>query len=61
MANATGSFGLRPARQTAGSSMWAVEKCYVSANYATEVFIGDPVLLDPLLANKDATGQSKCQ
>lgn len=57
MANATGSFGLRPLRHVNGSP-WngATVKCYISASYDTALFIGDPVLLSPTLAEKDTTG-----
>jgi len=59
MANATGAFGLRPARKVAGSSSWAVEKMYVSANYATALFVGDPVLYSTQLDEKDPTGHHR--
>jgi|FLOH01.1.fsa_nt_gi hypothetical protein len=57
MANATGAFGLRPVRHISGAP-WngATVKCYISANYATALFVGDPVLMDTTLANKDTTG-----
>jgi len=57
MANATGIFGLKPVRHISGAP-WngAVVKCYISASYATALFIGDPVLLSPTLAEKDPTG-----
>lgn len=57
MANATGAYGLRPVRHLNGSA-WngTLVECYVSASYATALFIGDPVLLSPTLAEKDATG-----
>jgi len=32
-------------------------KAYCSANYATALFVGDPVLFDTTLANKDTTGR----
>jgi hypothetical protein len=57
MANATGSFGLRPLRHIDGSPWCGTTvKCYISDAYATALFIGDPVLLSPTLAEKDATG-----
>lgn len=57
MANATGGYGLRPVRHMDGSPWNGITvKCYISANYATALFIGDPVLLDTTLANKDTTG-----
>jgi len=57
MANPTDSFGLRPVRHLDGSP-WngATVPCYVSSSYATALFIGDPVLLSPTLAEKDPTG-----
>lgn len=57
MANTSGAFGLRPVRHISGAP-WngAVVKCYISASYATALFIGDPVLLSPTLAEKDPTG-----
>jgi len=58
MANPTGAFGLRPVRHLNGSPYnGAVQKCYVSASYATALFIGDPVLWSPTLAEKDSTGR----
>lgn len=57
MANNTGAFGLRPIRHIDGSP-WNgnTVPCYVSASYATALFVGDPVLLSPTLAEKDTTG-----
>lgn len=57
MANNTGAFGLCPIRHLDGSP-WNGNtiQCYVSANYATALFVGDPVLLSPTLAEKDTTG-----
>lgn len=57
MANTEGAFGLNPVRHISGAP-WngAVVKCYISAAYATALFIGDPVLLSPTLAEKDVTG-----
>lgn len=59
MANATGAFGLKPARHLAGSSQWQVEKMYVSANYATAIFVGDPIVIEPLDANYDPSGKHR--
>ena len=57
MANATGGYGLRPVRHMDGSPWNGITvRCFVSANYATALFVGDPVLLDTTLANKDTTG-----
>ena len=57
MANTSSAFGLKPVRHLDGSP-WNgnTVKCYISASYATALFIGDPVLLTPTLAEKDATG-----
>lgn len=57
MANTEGAFGLRPLRHISGAP-WngVVVKCYVSSNYATALFVGDPVLLTPTLTHKDPTG-----
>jgi hypothetical protein len=56
--NATGIFGLRPVRHISGAP-WNGQtvKCYVSAEYATALFVGDPVLLSPTAAEKDPTGK----
>jgi len=59
MANSTGAFGLRPARKTAGSSMWQVEKMYVHADYATAVFIGDPIIHPTELDYMDPLGKHR--
>lgn len=58
MANATGAFGLRPVKNRDGSA-WngATVPMYVSASYATAMYIGEPVLLSPTLAEKDTTGK----
>lgn len=57
MANASGVFGLRPTRYIDGTP-WNGEvfEAYVSSSYATALFVGDPVLLTPTLAEKDTTG-----
>lgn len=58
MGNATGAFGLKPIRHISGAP-WngATVKCYISASYATALYIGDPVLFSPTLAEKDTTGR----
>lgn len=58
MANATGAYGLRPSHYLNGTP-WGGEtiKCYVSASYATALYIGDPILMTPTLAEKDTTGR----
>ena len=58
MANETGIFGLRPVRHRSGAP-WngALVRCYISASYATALYVGDPVLLSPTLAEKDTTGK----
>ena len=56
MANPTGAFGLRPIRHFDGSP-WngATVKCYISASYATALFIGDPVLITATAAEREAS------
>jgi hypothetical protein len=56
MANATGPFGLTPVRYMDGTP-WdgATIDCYISSSYATALFVGDPVLMSPTLAEKDTT------
>lgn len=56
MNNITSPFGLKPVRRLNGGPI-ATVRCYISALYGTALFIGDPVLFDPTLANKDATGK----
>ena len=58
MANPTGAFGLKPLRHRSGAP-WngQVVECYVSASYATALYIGDPVIVTPTLAEKDATAR----
>jgi len=58
MSNPTGIFGLKPVRHISGAPYnGATVKCYISASYATALFVGDPVLLDTTLADKDTTGK----
>lgn len=54
MANVNKPFGLKPVRHIDGSP-WngALQKCYVSVLNATALFIGDPVVLETTLVNKD--------
>jgi len=58
MANATGPYGLLPFRHRDGSP-WngATRQMYISAAYATALYVGDPVLFSPTLAEKDVTGK----
>lgn len=53
MANPDAPFGLKPVRYLNGSP-WtgATQRCVVSASYATALFIGDPVKLDPTNNNR---------
>lgn len=55
MANPDDRFGLRPVRHIDGSP-WngGTIRAYVSANYATALFIGDPVDIDTTLTNRVA-------
>jgi len=58
MANKTGAFGLRPVRRFDGTNYNGnTVKCYISASYATALYVGDPVLLSPTAAEKDPTGK----
>jgi hypothetical protein len=58
MSNATGAFGLRPVRKIDGSPYnGATQKCYISGSYATALFIGDGVIFDTTLTDKDPTGR----
>jgi hypothetical protein len=58
MANPTNIYGLKPVRMYGGAPYnGATIKAYCSANYATALFVGDPVVWDTTLANKDATGR----
>lgn len=57
MSNSTAPFGLRPVRRLNGGPI-ATVRCYISASYATALFVGDPVIFDTTLANKDTT--AKC-
>lgn len=58
MANKTGGFGLRPDRHLDGTA-WngATMRMYKSASYATALYIGDPVLLSAVTAERDAKGR----
>ena len=59
MANPSSApFGFRPVRHIDGSP-WNGQtiRCYISSSYATALFIGDPILLTPTLAEKDATAK----
>ena len=57
MANVEGAFGLRPVRHKNGAP-WngATVPCYCSSSYAVALYIGDPVFVSPVTAEKDATG-----
>lgn len=54
MANATGPFGLRPVRHLNGSP-WNGQtvRAWCSESYATALYVGDPILYTPTLAEKD--------
>ena len=58
MANPTGPFGLKPVRHLNGAN-WngQVLRAYISAAYASALFVGDPILYTPTLAEKDATAK----
>ena len=58
MSNKTGAFGLKPVRKIDGSPYsGATQKCYISGSYATALFVGDGVIFDTALADKDPTGR----
>lgn len=58
MANNDNPFGLKPVGHMLGLSWSAmIEKCYVSASYGTALFPGDPVDINPTLAQKDPTAK----
>ena len=56
MSNSANYFGLRPVRHINGSA-WngLTEKCYVSAEYAPLLYVGDPVTLSAAAVDQDAT------
>ncbi len=56
MANVDSPFGLYPSHYIDGTP-WNGQtiQCYCSASYATALYVGDPVLWTPTLAEKDAT------
>lgn len=58
MSNNQGAFGLRPVMHKNGAP-WngQTQPCYISAAYATALYIGTPVLLSPTLGEKDTTGR----
>ena len=58
MGNVSAPFGLRPVRHLNGMS-WngQTERCFVHADYATALFVGDPVLIDATTAVRDTTGK----
>ena len=57
MANPDAPFGLRFSRNLDGSPATGLRRAYISASYATALYIGDPVLWTPTLAQKDATAK----
>jgi len=56
MANVDAPFGMRPVRHLNGNP-WngGTMRCYISASYGTALFIGDPVVLEPLNASRGLT------
>ena len=56
MANVDAPFGLLPKKHLNGNP-WngGTMRCYVSASYATALFVGDPVVLDPINTNRATT------
>ena len=57
MANTDAAFGLRPVRHTSGAP-WngQILEAYISADYGTALYIGDPVLYTATTGEKDSTG-----
>lgn len=58
MANPNAPFGLRPVRYLSGAP-WngQTQRVYCSSSYATALFIGDPVVISNVTAEKDATAK----
>jgi hypothetical protein len=58
MGNVSSPFGLRPVRHLSGGS-WngQTERCFVHADYAYALYVGDPVLIDATTAVRDTTGK----
>ena len=56
MANVDAAFGMRPVRHLNGNP-WngGTMRCYISASYGTALFVGDPVVLEPLNASRGLT------
>ena len=56
MGNTANYFGLRPVKHINGSALNGLtEKCYVSSNYDTALYIGDPVTISAVALDSDAT------
>lgn len=60
MANVQAAFGLRPIRHLNGNP-WngATERCLVEDNYATAVFVGDPIIYTGTATSDDASQHYK--
>ena len=60
MANVDAAFGFKPIRHLNGNP-WngATEKCLVEDSYATNIFVGDPVLYTGTAGSDDTTGHYK--
>ena len=56
MANPNAPFGLKAVRNLDGTPIYT-EKVSISANYATALFIGDPVVYTTTSAHKDTTAR----
>jgi len=56
MANPDAPFGFKPVRHLNGN-VWngGTIRCYVSASYATALYVGDPVVLEPTQASRVTT------
>ena len=51
MANPDNRFGWRPVRTLSGAAL-PIVRCYVSASYATALYVGDPVDIDTTATNR---------
>ena len=61
MANPDARFGLRPVRHITGTPFnEATIGCYISASYATALFIGDPVDLETTIGNIPTASRCLC-
>jgi len=58
MGNIDAPFGLRPVGHLGGANWNGItERCYISSSYATALYVGDPVVISPTAAEREATGK----